>query len=287
MTPEATASGFIDVVERFLEPDAGDDVLAAACLANTGAIGAALAGRTPGAEADRRESLDRHRGPAEGGLWNAVTRTTVPADEADGLIDETLTWFGDRICRWWIGPTDEPSDLVDRLVAHGFDGSPVPGMVCELGGAWDPPRPMPPDIEVRRVRSRDEADDFLVVLSACYPGETGWQGSWGDAFAAIGFNERSPVRVFVGRSGGEPVAASFLVMGAGVAGVYGVHTVPHRRGAGLGAELTRVPMRAAREEGYRVAVLQANPLAAPLYERIGFRTICQVGLYEREPAAAG
>jgi hypothetical protein len=40
-------------------------------------------------------------------------------------------------------------------------------------------------------------------------------------------------------------------------------------------------MRAARDAGDRVAVLQAAPLAVPLYERIGFRQVCRIGLYER------
>jgi hypothetical protein len=44
-------------------------------------------------------------------------------------------------------------------------------------------------------------------------------------------------------------------------------------------------MREARDAGYEVAVLQAATRAARLYERIGFRTVCEVGIYEREPGA--
>jgi ribosomal protein S18 acetylase RimI-like enzyme len=89
--------------------------------------------------------------------------------------------------------------------------------------------------------------------------------------------------VYVGWERRRPVASSFLVLGAGVAGVYGVHTDPAERGRGLGAALTRAPMREARDAGYEVAVLQAAPKAAALYERIGFRSVCEVGIYEREP----
>jgi len=62
------------------------------------------------------------------------------------------------------------------------------------------------------------------------------------------------------------------VLGAGVAGVYGVHTDPAVRARGLGPVLTRAPMREARDAGYEIA---------------GFRTVCEVGIYEREPGATG
>ncbi len=268
--------GMVDV----LPTGVGDDELARACLANAGAIGDAIAGHLE-AVAEREPSIDWHRSEAIGGLWNAVTRTALPDEGADAAIRETIAWYGDRTIRWWTGPDDRPTDLDARLATHGFEGARVPGMACELAGPWDAPDPG--GLEIRRATSPDEVSDFLTVLSSVYPGDVGWQGSWHAAFTAIGFADDAPVRVYVGREGARPVSSAFLVLGAGVAGVYGVHTGPADRGRGLGAALTRAPMREAREAGYEVAVLQAAPKAAPLYGRIGFRTVCEVGIYEREP----
>jgi ribosomal protein S18 acetylase RimI-like enzyme len=267
--------GMVDVLVR----NAGDDELARACRANAGAIGDAIAGRD-GAVTERGPSIDRHRSAADGGLWNAVTRTAFPDDEADDAIRETIAWYGARTIRWWTGPADRPHDLEDRLAAHGFEGVRAPGMVCDLADPWDADDP--DGLEIRAATSSEDVADFLTVLTVVYR-DAGWQESWQDAFTAIGFADDAPVRVYVGRERGRPVSSSFLVLGAGVAGVYGVHTDPAERGRGLGAALTRAPMRQARDAGYEVAVLQAATKAASLYARIGFRTVCQIGIYEREP----
>jgi hypothetical protein len=272
--------GMVDV----LAAGARDDDLARACLANAGAIGDAIAGRD-GAVAERDPSIDRHRSAADGGLWNAVTRTALPDEEADAAIRETIAWYGGRTIRWWTGPADRPLDLEDRLAARGFEGVRAPGMICDLSGPWDADDPG--GLEIGRAASPDDVSDFLAVLSSVYPGDVGWQDGWHAAFTAIGFADDAPVRVYVGREEGRPVSSSFLVLGAGVAGVYGVHTNPAERGRGLGAALTRAPMREAREAGYEVAILQAAAKAAPLYARIGFRMVCEVGIYEREPDATG
>jgi len=271
--------GMVDV----LAAGVGDDELARACLGNAGAIGDAIAGRD-GALAERGPGIDRHRSAADGGLWNAVTRTAFPDEGADAAIRETIAWYGDRTIRWWTGPGDRPLDLEDRLAAHGFEGVRAPGMACDLADPWDADDP--DGLEIRAASSAEDVGEFLTVLTAVYR-DAGWQESWRDAFTAIGFHDDAPVRVYVGREGGRPVSSSFLVTGAGVAGVYGVHTDPAERGRGLGAALTRAPMRDARDAGYEVAVLQSTAKAAPLYARIGFRTVCEVGIYERDPGATG
>jgi GNAT superfamily N-acetyltransferase len=253
-----------------------------ACLASAGSIGDAIAGRL-GAVAERTRSLDRHRSDVDGGLWNAVTRTALTHEDADTTIRETIEWYRSRTVRWWTGPDERPHDLEARLARHGFEGVASPGMVCDLRGSWDAPDP--PGLEIGRAAGPADARDFLTVLSAVYPDEAGWQDTWLDAFVAIGFADDAPVRIYVGREAGRPVSASFLVVGAGVAGIYGVHTNPAARGRGLGAALTRAPMRDARAAGFELAVLQAATRAVPLYARIGFRTVCELGLYERTPAS--
>ncbi|HEY8018992.1 MAG TPA: hypothetical protein VIG53_05785, partial [Actinomycetota bacterium] len=150
--------GMVDVLAR----GAGDDELAFACLANAGAIGDAIAGQL-GAVSERGPSIDRHRSAADGGLWNAVTRTAFPDEGADAGIRETIAWYGDRTIRWWTGPGDRPLDLDARLVAHGFERERVPGMACDLARDWDADDPE--GLEIRAARSSDDVADFLAVLS--------------------------------------------------------------------------------------------------------------------------
>jgi GNAT superfamily N-acetyltransferase len=259
-----------------LAPDADDATLAAACLHNTAAIGEVTVGYRDSV-AEMTPGVHRHRTPVPGGLWNTVGWTDLPDDGVDDAIAATLAWYGGS-CRWWTGAGTRPEDLGARLTAAGFVGDEIPAMVCDLSSDWDAPDPE--GLVVERCDDPAAIDDAMVIFEAVGgPGD--WLAAWADVFAWHLHRAGRPIQMFVGRLGGEPVACGWLARGAGVAGVYGVQTLPEHRGKGYGAALTRAPMRAGRDAGDRVAVLQAAPLAEPLYARIGFRTVAEVGLYER------
>ena len=59
-------------------------------------------------------------------------------------------------------------------------------------------------------------------------------------------------------------------------GIFCVGTLPHARGQGLGTSVTQAAMRAARQDGVRVAVLQASEMGRPVYERLGFDTVAYI-----------
>jgi GNAT superfamily N-acetyltransferase len=80
-----------------------------------------------------------------------------------------------------------------------------------------------------------------------------------------------PWTIYLGRLDGEPAACNILFNGGGVAGVYGVATVPSARNKGIGAAITLRPLLDAREVGYRYGVLFSSDMGVRVYERIGFR----------------
>jgi GNAT superfamily N-acetyltransferase len=81
------------------------------------------------------------------------------------------------------------------------------------------------------------------------------------------------VQVVVARVGGEPVSTATLVVTDEVAGIYTVATPEAHRGHGYGAAVTAAVVEEGRARGCTMASLQASPMGAPVYERMGFRTV--------------
>ena len=93
----------------------------------------------------------------------------------------------------------------------------------------------------------------------------------------------APAQYFWISKDGEPVATSILFLHAGLAGIYGVATVPTHRQSGLGAHATAQPLRIAKQLGYNVGILQSSEQGHPVYRRLGFTDMGEVPLFVRMP----
>ena len=78
----------------------------------------------------------------------------------------------------------------------------------------------------------------------------------------------------------EPVTIASLLFHAGVAGIYGIATVPQSRRQGVAAAITLHALHEARRRGYRIAVLSPTEMSDALYRRIGFQEYCKLSHYE-------
>ena len=216
-------------------------------------------------------------------LFNSVMRATFDDDRATAAIDERVRSCRDRRVPmlWWTGPSTRPKDLGDRLAERDFLIEPAFGMSADLlegqlpnsDSGSDPES----DFAIERVRDRGTLDVWSQVLCDGFVAPRSFGHAFAEMAEAIGLDHDSPFRHYLGRVNGEAVATCSLFLGAGVAGIYDVSTLPDRRRAGFGAAVTRRAMRDARELGYRLAILHASQLGLGMYRSLGFETLCDIG----------
>lgn len=278
----------MDAQESILR-DATDAELAMAVQENLFALFRAMS-TLPGGELAERASLSRHYAFPTNPMFKGVWRTQLAPEDTDAAIAETIAWFQARDADsffWWTGPGTEPPDLAQRLAAHGLLSAEeqeaasipdihasnlgAPGMIADLHAMHEASlTQVPAGFTIEEVQNEADLDEFKAVLIAGYEmPELAAQG-WVDAALAMGIGN-TPWRMYLGRLDGKPVATNILFNGAGVAGIYGVATVPEARRRGIGGAITLKPLLDARDQGYRYAVLFASEVGIHAYERIGFR----------------
>ncbi|MFL5733766.1 MAG: GNAT family N-acetyltransferase [Chloroflexia bacterium] len=216
-----------------------------------------------------------------GSFFNCVARARLAAGPVDARVEEAVGRFRARgvAGRWWTGPLTTPADLGSRLEEHGFGPRlDAPGMGLDLAGMGEEVEE-PPGVDIEHVEDQARLAQWSFVCSRGFGMGEVEVRAWHEAYAEVGLGPELPWQHFVAIREGEPVATSSLFLGGGVAGLYHVVTMPVARGQGIGAAVTAVALHSARRLGYRIAVLQATEMGAPVYRRLGFREFCTLGLY--------
>jgi ribosomal protein S18 acetylase RimI-like enzyme len=163
------------------------------------------------------------------------------------------------------------------LEAHGLTRiADVAGMAVNLP-VLNEKLAKPSDLTVEQVSDGKTLEQWIQVLTIGNGAPVSVGTLFFDVLSSLGFE--LPWRHYIGWLMGKPVACSSLLVGAGVAGIYFVATVPEARGQGIGTALTLVPLLDARAMGYRIGVLGASQMGLGVYQRLGFREYCKFGIY--------
>lgn len=237
-------------------------------------------GRSPKAELYHSSELTWLLTGISHSFVNGVLRTQVEPDNVDVIIEETLAHFKSRnVTRlsWWIKPGTQPTDLGKHLVAHGLtytDGG--PGMAVDLM-ELNEDLPTPTGLTIEHVEDTETLKKWACASIIGFELPETDVNTWFDVFTGLGFD--LPLRNYVGILNGEPVATSELFLGAGVAGIYVVATIPEARRQGIGAALTLAPLREARAMGYRIGILHSSEMGLGVYRQLGFQEYCKMSHY--------
>ncbi|NUR95132.1 MAG: GNAT family N-acetyltransferase [Kribbellaceae bacterium] len=200
---------------------------------------------------------------------NAVVRASDT-----GVVAESLAELKkhDVPGTWHVGPSMQ----LDRtaLTAAGFvPAGSEPGMAVRIPDLAAP-RDVP-GLEITRVTDDEALATWEATLAQGF-GEGEREARWvASIYRKLGYGD--PWRHYLGWLDGTPVGTATVFLGAGVAGLYFVMTVPPMRRRGIGAAITYGVLR---DAGPEYAVLGSSAAGRPVYEALGFREYCTIDLYE-------
>jgi len=184
-------------------------------------------------------------------------------------LDEVMDYFRSHgsqaphtVACWSLDPP-QPADLGIRLLARGFQPGWQPcWMALDLNELNITKQTDSIIINQDNHTSITDIDDLPYKEDGAYMSQ-----SLLTKYPEVAYR-------FLAFSGEEIVGqiCIFLTTGEmGVAGIYNVGVLPTYRNKGFGKALVIAACTFAKEKGYMYAVLNANHIGRPLYERVGFR----------------
>jgi ribosomal protein S18 acetylase RimI-like enzyme len=218
-------------------------------------------------------------------LWNGVVRARLSPEMADQQIEMALRPFENHAVpmTWWLSYSSQPADLGRRLEKRGLAVNfTLREMSADLSAIPDSVS-LPPGAKVTEVRTAEELAQANRISTSCFGQSEAVAEGMTRHQALVGFGGERPLHHFLGYLDGKPVSTASVHLSHGIAGIYTVGTLSEARRRGLGGAVTLAALHAARDAGYRVASLQASPMGAPVYARLGFQDRFPIPMYRWPP----
>ena len=235
----------------------------------------------------RREALPqlvRYVPDSPGEDSGAVTWSELSAETAEDAIQSQVDYFKalNSEFEWKYYSYDAPTDLPQRLLAHGFKaGEPEALMVAEIDDL--PAEYWMMDVsDVQRVSTAGEVDELMRMQREVWDEEMP-----GLAAGLKNDLEHAPNRIsiFAVWQDGRVVSAAWTLylLSTSFATLWGGSTLKHYRQHGYYTALLAVRAREARQRGFRFLQVDASPDSQPILAKHGFRCLAYSTPYVWKP----
>lgn len=185
-------------------------------------------------------------------------------------LDDLGAAYAEAGCAWtvWVPESDGESAALLADAGHVLDANPT-AMVLDLDELADPD---PGDLDWDAAGGLEEV---------CRTNDLAYGYDSGTFASGIGSPPEGTFRFFRAHLDGETACVVGTADLDGDCGVYWVATLPQARGRGLTTRLMGVALAEGRERGCDISTLQATKLGAPVYERLGYRDVGTIQMWER------
>lgn len=204
------------------------------------------------------------------GIFNRVIQARLTTDTAS-TIERLIGVFQQRQqpFHWHVGPSSTPANLNALLLDHGLiHDETEPIMAADLH-QLNEDLPFPSQLNIQAVTTTADLHRWEHIWESDESMEK--RNLWVSLYAGLPPDAQSRLQKYLGFLAEQPVATAEIFLSSGVAYLGGVSTLPQHRRQGIGAAITLAALRVARQQGYRIALLTASPMGAPVYHRLGFQ----------------
>lgn len=228
----------------------------------------------------------RPRPGMKGGSY--ILYSDLDETNADAVIRDEIAYFQQlgRRCEWKLYDHDQPADLKERLIAHGFTlEEPEALMVLDLAEMPDALQ-RPVALDVRRITDPGLIPEIMTVQEIV----------WSERDIAFVEEAIQELRLggqhtsyYAAYADGRPVCSARICFSQGgvFAGLWGGATLPEYRSRGFYTALVAVRAQEAIRRGYRFLTIDASPMSRPIVERHGFRLLDTTTPCKWAPSDAG
>lgn len=200
----------------------------------------------------------------------------------DKRIDETLNLFKARQVRevgWRIGPTSNPPDLANYLEVHELNHKATTTCMIMKVTETFIASPQSEHIEIREVLTSDELLLKCTIEKIGFDATDHMAHDYYQTYVQSGFGHDASWHHYMGWQDGQAVAVAAVLLHQGIAGIYGVATLPHARKQGIATTLMHHILREIARLGYALVTLSPTEMSDALYRRLGFQDYCQLHHY--------
>jgi ribosomal protein S18 acetylase RimI-like enzyme len=233
-------------------------------------IGATAAG-TEGGRALEPDGVCAAVTPAipERSVFNSVVYED-PDALARSLDDLAAAYDDAGVRAWtvWVPESDRASARLLERAGHELDANPL-AMVLELDELSDP------------AASDLDWDDAAPIEEVWRVNDLAYGYESGTFERGLGAPPDGVYRFYRARLDGETACVVGTADVEGDCGMYWVATLPEARGRGLVSRLMSIALAAGRDLGSDISTLQATKLGRPVYERLGYRDVGTLQMWER------
>ena len=212
--------------------------------------------------------------PGPGFNFAAVLRPDAPT--LDELLPVAVEFFADATKGWGVlveGDAGHPMEAALRARGWVVDEDEPAFVLRDLAAVG--PRPGS-QLQVRVVRTPADVDAYKAVAASAF----GAPPEMADAMIPSPTFALDPdIGLFVGSAGGIDVSTIMYARIGTTAVLAGTATLEPHRGRGYGEAVCRAALAHAATRGCTTAALRSGPKSIPVYERIGFRYVCQHRTY--------